>query len=128
MYHKSLTFGAINAGDKVVTPMKMMKAIVKKNIAKAEVKLVSFHVFGDEDAGEKDYTVALAMAGDFFALREQIKSVNKRETEVNTMCIPTVENAQAPRFYTAKFKNTLISMAPDGCTAFSKFINEHLEV
>lgn len=128
MNHDKPACVMIDTGEKVVTPMKMMKAIVKKTNAKAEVKMVSFHIFGDEEAGESDYTVGLAMSGDLFALREQIKSVDKRETEVNGKGIPMVENALNPRYYSNIFKNTLISKAPEGCTTFTKFLKENLEV
>jgi len=72
--------------------MKAMKSIVKVPAAKAEVKLLSFNIFGEN--GEPDYTVALAMSGDFFAVHDQIKAVNLHETEVNGVCIPVVENAK----------------------------------
>jgi len=108
--------------------MKMMKNLVQKSHTKASVKLMSFHIFGNEELGEKDHTVALAMGGDFFALREQIKAVDKKETEVNGVCIPMVQNALSPRFISNKFLNTLIGAAPEGTKACTKILKENFEV
>lgn len=108
--------------------MKMMKAFVQKTNAKAAVKLMSFNIFGDEEMDEKDYTIALAMGGDFFALREQIKSVNKKETEVNGVCIPMVESALNPRFLSQAFLNTLMKAAPEGTKTCTKLIKDNFEV
>ena len=106
--------------------MKAMKAIVEIPPAKAQVKLISFNIFGED--GEPDYTVGLVMTGDLFAVHDQIRAVDKHETEVNGVCIPVVENAKRARFITEKFMKTLLNAAPEGCKDIAKYLSAHTEV
>lgn len=118
---------AIHAGGKVVTPMKAMKSFVKK-ADKAVIRIMKFNVFGNEDEDEADYTVGLAIGGDCFALRDQIKSVDKKETEINGVCIPMVENALPARFISERFLHTLIAGSSPECKTFTTKLNENFKV
>lgn len=108
--------------------MKAMKSFQKKAAARAVIRFMKFNVFGNEEEEEADYTVGLAIGGDCFALRDQIKSVDKKETEINGVCIPMVENALPARFISERFLSTLIAGSSPECKTFTTKLNENFKV